>query len=276
MLRLHHIALLAAAVALGACTQPPITPKTTLSQESATTTRDWTVPARRITAELRQRGMLLAPLPGLTPGTPPWGPYYIHVTTPQSAFLRGVEDTLKAEIIANGGTVARVPDHAVVINLKVDFIKHGAPEQVPPGLATTIGTIVGIGMLASGPGASAAVIGNWASTGIKAGAAAASGIAVDSLLSSYPLLNAEAVWTATIAGPQQVMLLVQDRFYVPVSDLPLYQGDVRVAEITTPGPAMTPPVRRMRYTSGYARVAAAVPPPTPCPANCTPVAPAAR
>ena len=103
MLRLHQgfkLSLFCAAVlAVTACTQAPLAPKSNVAMESATTARDWGAVAQRITAELRQRGMIVPPQPGMAPGAAPWGPFYVHILTPGSAFLESVAESLKSEII---------------------------------------------------------------------------------------------------------------------------------------------------------------------------------
>ena len=103
MLRLHHSVICAAALALAACTQAPLAPKSSVSMESATTSQDWAGVAHRIAGELRQRGMLVPPQAGATPSASPWGPYYVHAVTPGSAFLQSVATSLKSSIIAAGG-----------------------------------------------------------------------------------------------------------------------------------------------------------------------------
>ena len=273
MLRLHHSALLAASVVLAACaqSQPPVAVKIdNRPQESANTVRDWDKVALRITTELAQRGMLITPQPGITPATPPWGPYYVHVLTPRSTFLQSVAESLRTNIVNSGGAIARTPAGAVVINLQVDHVKHGPREQPAGGEFTALGTAVAVGAAISG---GTPYANPWIAAAVAGGSALAGGILADAYLSQYPLMTGEVMWRASIVTPQQVLMRVGSTVYVSSGDLALYAGDVTLSEMTTPGVAMLPPVRRMRYTSGYTRVASAAPAQT-CPTVCTPATPA--
>ena len=245
MLRLHHSLLCAAALALSACTQATLAPKTGVSMESANSARDWQRIAYRITGELRQRGMLVPPQAGVAAGSQPWGPYYVHVLTPDSAFLKSVADTLKADIIAAGGTVAQTPDGAMVINLKADFVRHGPPEQMPGGAGTLAGTLTGLGLI--GGSAAAAATGTWGLVGITAGSALGGGMLADQFLRANPTMVGEAHWQASISSRQQVLMQVGGAVYINSSDIPLYTGDVQLAEMTTPGSATRLETRRLRY-----------------------------
>lgn len=259
MLRFHHSVIFAAAFSLAACTQPPLAPKVGGPMESAVTTQDWDMVAHRIAGELRARGMLLAPQAAMAPGTPPWGPYYINATTPDSAFLRSVSGTLKSDIIAAGGTVATVPDGAVVINLRVDFVKHGPREQVPAGAGTGAGALVGLGSIAGSRAATAT--GPWGAAGIAAGSAVAGGLIADSFLSNNPTMMGEAQWLASISSKQQVLMAVSGAAYISSADIPLYSGDVRLADMTTPGVSTNLEVRRLRYAGSGGGPRPAAPPP---------------
>lgn len=267
MLRLHHSVICAAALTLAACNQAPLAPKPYVSMESATTDQDWQQIAHGIADELRQRGMLLAPQAGMTPGSPPWGPYYVHLLTPDSAFLKSVANTLKADIIRAGGTVASVPDGAVVINLKVDFVRHGPREQAPAGLGATAGTLGAIGAIAGSSAATAT--GPWGAAGIAAGSALASGLVVDQFLRGNPTMMGEALWQASIQSKQQVLMQVGGAVYISSADIPFYTGDVRLAEMFTPGASLRLETIRLRYAGGgYAQPAAAPAAPTTPPCRC--------
>jgi hypothetical protein len=273
MLRLHHCALLAAAVSLAACAtnQPPVAWKTdNQPQQSANTVRDWDKVAGRITSELAQRGMLIAPKEGATPATPPWGPYYVHVQVPRSTFLQSVGESLRTNIVNAGGAIARSPAGAVVINLDADFIKHGPREQPAGGEATAIGTAVAAGAAIAG---GTPYANPWIAAAVAGGSALALGILTDAYISQYPMMNGETTWRATIVSPQQALMRVSGTLYVSTGDLRLYVGDVKLAEMSTPGAAANLQVKRMRYAGGYAPAAAPASPP-PCPANCVPPNPA--
>jgi hypothetical protein len=243
MLRPPLGALAVAALALAACTQPPIALKDGAPQQSATSVRDWDNVAHQITAELTQRGMLLTPQPGVAPSPPPWGPYYIHAVTPGSSFLQEVGDTLKADITNRGGTIARVPDGAVVINLQVDYLKHGPRDQLPGGELTAIAVASGAGALISAMSPAT----TWASGGIAAGTLLGAAVLGDVYKSAYPVMNGEVIWRASIVSPQQVLMQVGAPLYVSAGDIPLYAGNVKLAQLTTPGVSTMVEARRMRY-----------------------------
>jgi len=243
MLRPHLGALAAATLALAACTQPPIALKGARSQQSATSVRDWDRVAERITAELTQRGMLLVPQPGAAPSPPPWGPYYIHVVTPGSSFLQEVATTLKTDITNRGGTIARVPDGAVVINLQVDYLKHGPRDQLAGGELTAIAVASAAGGLIS----AMSPANTWATGGIAAGTLLGAAVLGDMYKSAYPVMTGEVMWQASIVSPQQVLMQVGAPLYVSAGDIPLYAGDVKLAQLTTPGTSTVVEARRMRY-----------------------------
>jgi len=247
MLRLHHSALIAAAALLTACasTVPAVTLKLdSKPQEAVNAVRDWDKVAARITAELSQRGMLIAPQPGVTPATPPWGPYYVHVLTPGSTFLQSVADSLRTNIVNAGGTVARTPAGAVVINLSVDYVKHGPREQLPGGEFAALGTVIAAGAAIAG---GTPYSNPWVAAAVAGGSALAYGILADAYAAQYPSLGGEMMWRASVVSSQQVLMRVGAPVYVPTGDLPLYRGDTTLAEMNTPGTVMAPAVRRMRY-----------------------------
>ena len=266
MLRLHHSVICAAALTLAACTQAPLTPKAAVSMDSATTNQDWQQISHNIAGALRQRGMLLAPMAGITPGSPPWGPYYVHVQTPDSAFLKSVADTLKADIISAGGTVASAPDGAVVINLKVDYVRHGPREQVPAGAGAAVGTVLGLGTIAGSSAARAT--GSWSSAGIAAGSALLGGVIADSFLMNNPTMMGEALWQASIHSKQQVLMQVGGAVYISSADIPLYTGDVKLAEMTTPGASLRLETIRLRYSGGGGPAQPMAAPPATPPCRC--------
>ena len=75
----------------------------------------------------------------------------------------------------------------------------------------------------------------------------ATGFLADRFLLSNPTMAAEAVWQASISTSKQVLLQVGAPMYIASGDLPLYAGDVRLAEMTSPGTATNVAVRTMRY-----------------------------
>jgi len=251
MLRLHHgfkLSLFcAAALAVTACTQAGLAPKTQVQMESAMTGRDWDAVAARIADELRQRGMLVPPQAGAAPSSSPWGPYYVHAVTPGSAFLQSVSASLQSAIIAAGGTVARTPEGATVINLRVDFVRHGPREQAPGGAGTVAGAAYGMSSIAGSSAMANASTTMWPAAGAAAGAALATGFLADQFLLANPTMAAEATWQASISTSKQVLMQIGAPMYIASGDVPLYAGDVRLAEMTSPGAATNVAVRKMRY-----------------------------
>jgi len=250
----------AGALALAGCTQAPLAPKLDGPMESAVTGRDWNNIAHRISAELGARGMLVPPTAGLSPAAQPWGPMFIHTTIPDSAFLKAVAMVLKADIIAAGGTVADVPTGAMVINLNVDFVRHGPKEQAPGGIGTYAGMLAGLSALSHATAVTTAA--PWVTAGAQIGSVVAAGVLTDVFLLNNPTYTGEAFWSASIMSKQQVLMQVGGAVYIPGPDIPLYAGDAKLAALTTPGVSDQLQVVSLRYA-----MPAAAPRPAAAPAN---------
>ena len=116
------LCLTAIACLLGGCNQPAVTLKAPAFQSSENTVRDWNDIAHRISSEMASRGLLPSPSVPAAPNTPSPRPVFVQVQAPDSAFVRVLASELQADVLRNGGIVARSPYGATVVNLDVDFV----------------------------------------------------------------------------------------------------------------------------------------------------------
>jgi len=225
MRRLNTFSL-AALCLLGGCNQPAVSLKPPAFQNSENTVRDWNDVAHQIADEMTVRGLL--PAPATTPGqrAVPVKPVFIRAQAPGSAFIRQVGIELEADILLRGGTVARTPAGATVVNLDVDFVKW-SPRDKPPGLLGTTAAV------ATAPGV---VIGGsvptsrWALADAAGFSAVGLGVAADTIIALTPMSNSEAIWEASVVTDNQIVMRLQQPVYVRDRDIPLY------AKTTTLGP----------------------------------------
>jgi hypothetical protein len=221
--------LAAVAPLFTACNQPAVSLKPPAFQSSENTVRDWNEVAQHIAFTMATIG-LLPPVGYLVPVNPPTPaprPVFVRVQAPDSAFVRAVADELEADIARGGGSVARAPAGATVVNLDVNFVRWG-PRDKPPGLlGTTLGllAIPGIVIGASQP------MSTWTAANAAAFTAVGVGAFVDTVIALTPTMSAEAVWAATIVTDDQVIMKLQEPIYVRAPDIPLY------AKATTLSPA---------------------------------------
>jgi hypothetical protein len=217
MRRLNKLSL-AALCLLGGCNQPAVTLKPAAFQNSENTVRDWNDVAHQIAAEMTARGLLPAPV--TTPGqrAAPVKPVFIRVQAPGSAFIRQVGTELEADILLRGGTVARTPAGATVVNLDVDFVKW-SPRDKPPGLlgstaavAAVPGTVIGASVPMS----------TWTAADAAGFSAVGLGVATDTVIALTPMTNSEAIWEALVVTDNQIVMRLQQPVYVRDRDIPLY------------------------------------------------------
>jgi hypothetical protein len=227
-MRAHTTLCLAALCLLGACNQPAVSLKPPAFQSSENTVRDWNDVAQDITTELAAHGLLAgsAPAPG-QPAYPP-RPIFVMVQAQGSAFVHQVATQLKADILARGGAVARVPIGATVVNLDVDFVAWSRRDK-PPGLLGTTAVLAtpGIVIGASEPMAT------WTTADAAGAAAAGLGIFIDGLIAMTPLTNAEAIWQASVVTDDQVVMRVQKPLYVRDRDIPLYAAIAHLTPVVS-------------------------------------------
>ena len=197
-----------------ACTRPAVAPKPLAFQQSADALRDWQAVAKQIALDMQRDGFLPGRLQ--SSAAAPRQPYYIHVATARSQFLHEVAQSLKGEVLAHGGAVARTPFGAAEIDLDVDVVRWPPRDRVPDGTGTLTG-------LASG---AAVVLANQspltpaAGFGLLAGA----GILADVLRTMTPNTDTEIAWGAAITIGNQVVFDVRYPMYVADGDTDLYVG----------------------------------------------------
>jgi hypothetical protein len=217
MRRLNTFSL-AALCLLGGCNQPAVSLKPPAFQNSENTVRDWNDVAHQIAEEMTVRGLLPAPI--TTPGqrAAPVKPVFVRAQAPGSAFIRQVETELEADILLRGGTVARTPAGATVVNLDVDFVKW-SPRDKPPGLLGTTAAV------AAAPGAvigASVPISGWALADTAGFSGLGLGVAADTIIALTPMSNSEAIWEASVVTDNQVVMRLQQPVYVRDRDIPLY------------------------------------------------------
>jgi hypothetical protein len=223
---------------LGACAQPAVAPKEFAFQPSENTARDWNSVATHIADSMSQRGFLApaanAQMSSATPAG--YGRFYINVDAPGSTFLHEVRSDLQSEILARGGTIARSPADAAVVNLDVDVVHWGPRNTGPGGLGTITGLATGTGIVlaANAPYTAAAGF----------GMAAGAGIVADALASSVADTNVEAIWGATILKGGDVLMDVHEPVYVGRYDARLYESKTHTGAIESySSPVGSVPVR---------------------------------
>ena len=141
-------------------------------------------------------------------------------------------------MLRRGGTVARTPWGATVINLDVSFVQW-SPREKPPGLGgTTLAAaeIAGEIVALSGP---YSVVGAATAAGIVAGVA---GVATDMGIAVTPTSNTEAVLEATVVTQDSVVVRVREPVYIRYEDIPLYAKTTGLSPVAswTPSRALVP------------------------------------
>jgi hypothetical protein len=112
-----------AACLLGGCNQPAVTLKAPAFQSSENTIRDWNDVAHRIASQMTSLGLLPSPWQPAPADAAPPKPVFVKVLAQDSAFARMVASKLEADVLRTGGTVARSPYGATVVNLDVEFVR---------------------------------------------------------------------------------------------------------------------------------------------------------
>jgi hypothetical protein len=143
--------------------------------------------------------------------------------------VRQVASELQDDILRSGGTIARSPTGATVVNLDVDFVRWG-PRDKPPGLlGTTLGILAvpGIVIGASVP------MSTWTAADAAAFTALGVGAFSDAVIALTPTMNAEAVWKATIVTPDRVIMNLQEPVYIRARDIPLYAKGTSLSPVAS-------------------------------------------
>jgi hypothetical protein len=229
MMRGHSTLCLMALCLLSACNQPAVTLKPPAFQSSENTLRDWNDVAHAIAAGMAARA-LLPPGP-LMPAPQGYStkPVFVRVQAPGSAFVRQVASELQADVLSRGGTVARTPAGATVVNLDVDFVRW-SPRDKPPGLfglMAGVATVPGIVIGASQP------MTTWTAADAASFSAVGLGLAADTVIALTPTSNTEAIWEASIVTDDQVVMRLQQPIYVRHRDVPLYTKTAKLTPVTS-------------------------------------------
>jgi hypothetical protein len=132
--------------------------------------------------------------------------------------LREVAGKLEDDILRRGGTIARTPAGAIVVNLDVSFVKWG-PRDKPPGLLFTSLGILAIPAIVIGD---SLPMSTWTAADAAALTALGLGAFFDAAIALTPTMNAEAVWEATIVTDDQVLMRLREPVYIRAQDIPLY------------------------------------------------------
>jgi hypothetical protein len=117
------LCLAAGAWLLTGCNRPMVALKAPALQTKEDTVRDWNDIAHTIASGLAANGYL--PTAGQPPQAGVPVPVFVRLRAPDSTFVHAVADALQSDILAGGGTVARAPEGATVVNLDVDVLARG-------------------------------------------------------------------------------------------------------------------------------------------------------
>jgi len=209
---------MAATCLLAGCNQPAVTLKPPAFQNSENTVRDWNDVADRIAAQLSTLGYLPGPGRPQGPDVMPPMPIFIRAQAPDSAFVRAVADKLTDDVLHSGGTIARTPAGATVVNLDVNFVRWG-PRDKPPGLLGTAAAALSVPAIVIG---ASVPMSTWTAADAAAFTALGVGAFADAVIALTPTMNAEAIWQASIVTQDRVVMLLQDAVYIRAPDIPLY------------------------------------------------------
>jgi hypothetical protein len=232
-MRGHSTLCLAALCLLGACNQPAVSLKPPAFQSSENTVRDWNDVANAIASGMAAHALLPPGPPAPAPPGYSSKPVFVRVQAPGSAFIRQVASELEADILSRGGTVARTPAGATVVNLDVDFVKW-SPRDKPPGLVGTTAAAFAAPGIAIGD---SLPMTTWTAANAAGFTAAGAGVAADTIVALTPTSNAEAIWQASIVTGDQVVMRLQQPIYVRDRDIPLYTKTLSLAPVASWGDA---------------------------------------
>jgi hypothetical protein len=243
MQRRTMLFLATTACLLVGCNQPAVTPKAPAFQASENTVRDWNDVAHKIGAGMVSLGLLPAYGRPVGKDAPPLRPVLIRVQAPDSAFIEEVANELTADILRRGGTVARTPSGATVVNLDANVVRWG-PRDKPPGLLGTVAAMLAtpaIVISASLP------MSTWTAADAAAATAAGLGVLADGVIALTPTMNAEAVWEATIITSDRVVMKLQEPIYIREPDILLYAKAMSLTPIASWGSIEPLRSRSIRY-----------------------------
>jgi hypothetical protein len=235
------LSVMVAAALLGACNQPAVSLKPPAAQSSENTVRDWNDVADAIAAGMAANG--LVPTPGFPASPGALSPVFIRIRGPDSTFLREVASALEADVLQRGGTVARTPDGATIVNLDVDVVAWG-PRDKPPGPVATAAALLALPAIVLGD---SAPMETWVAANGFGAAIAGLSILTDAAIAMTPTMNAEAVWEATVITGDRLVMKLRQPVYIRGPDIPLYAKTVSLGPVASPGGGTPLRVRAVRY-----------------------------
>jgi hypothetical protein len=241
MRRRKMLCVTAVAGLLAGCNQPAVSLKLPATQSSENTIRDWNDVAHAIASGMAAKGLL--PNPGQPPQTIAPAPVFVRVRAPDSTFVRQVADALESDVLASGGTIARTPDGATVINLDVTIVKWG-PRDKPPGLLGTTAALLTVPAIVLGDSLPMAT---WTAADGFGAAIAGLGILADGIIAMTPTMNAEAVWDATVITGDRILMRLREPVYIREADIPLYAKRITLARVPSWERGTPLQVRTIRY-----------------------------
>jgi len=226
---------------LAGCNQPAVSLKLPASQSSENTVRDWNDVAHAIAAGMAANGLLPTITQRSQVDAP--APVFVRVQAPDSTFLHEVADCLEKDVLRRGGTIARTADGATVVNLGVTVVKWG-PRDKPPGLLGTTAALLTTPAIVL---ASSFPMETWVAADAAGATAAGVGILADGIIAMTPTMNAEAVWSATVATSDRVLMKLSEPVYIRADDIPLYAARVTLGPVISWTSAMPLRTRTIRF-----------------------------
>jgi len=142
-------------------------------------------------------------------------PYYVSFLNSDAPFGRAYRDFLIEELIKRNHTISTTSDNATVINIRVQVLEYGGPNQAQtiPGI---YGTLSSLGYLANQSK-------NWSfGTSLLAGIGLGTVLDVFSFMSDTP--NAEIVIMTAVIGENNYHYLKTDRYYVELENIHIYKS----------------------------------------------------
>jgi hypothetical protein len=233
----------AAALGLAGCNQPAVSLKAPALQSSENTVRDWNDVAQTIATGMAAAGLLPSPTQPAPAAGPTPAPVFVRMMAPDSAFVRQVATQLEADVMQMGGTVARSPEGATVVNVDVNFVAWG-PRDKPPGLVGTTAAILSTPAIVLG---ATGTMATWTAANAAAAGVAGVGPLTDALIALTPTMNAEAIWEATVITSDRVVMRLQEPVYIRDHDIPLYVKHASLSPIASWSSSSPLRARTVRY-----------------------------
>ena len=194
-------------------------------------------------ADMAAAGLLPSPTQPAPAAGPTPAPVFVRMMAPDSAFVRQVATQLEADVMQMGGTVARSPEGATVVNVDVNFVAWG-PRDKPPGLVGTTAAILSTPAIVLG---ATGTMATWTAANAAAAGVAGVGPLTDALIALTPTMNAEAIWEATVITSDRVVMRLQEPVYIRDHDIPLYVKHASLSPIASWSSSSPLRARTVRY-----------------------------